>query len=406
MIESILLEPADQFTPGSVIGLAAVVWDQDGDDLEYYWESQGGKVLGPFNPTATWELSLEAEPLSYESITLTVTDGRASVTRSKTIRITEGLMVEGYTYFQGTTIPVPGVEVVIGNFTTYSDDRGYYSIPHLKEGSAVLKGSKEGFDPFESEIEVDDARSTFYIYMTSPTESRQITGNIHTVDSLTYEGLKVSLLNPDFSESNLTAYTDLSGDFTISGVPVGHRVLMVSNTLSMSHFLNDTLVYAIDMNEGANRFDARIKIRRTVLSDRYLSESERWDLEGTMAGGFYLLGKGEHLTLKEFIKVPGDADQAMVYLNSFVIGGCDIMGGAPSHRLWVINGSGANMGGVSWGGNGNNFSADIEWYPSESPNFMDIYGREIKLRLEVYSENPCILKPQWRIYQIEFNYYY
>jgi hypothetical protein len=242
--------------------------------------------------------------------------------------------------------------------------------------------------------------------MTSPSESRQIFGNIRTIDSLTFEGLKVTLLNPDFSESRLYGYTDPSGDFSIASVPLGRRYLMVTNYLTEHHFLNDTLIYMIEADGNINRFDARIKIRRTLLSDQYLSQSDRWDLEGTLSEGFYLLGKGEHLTLKEFIEVPEDAEKAMVYLNSFVIGGCDMAGNIPSHRLWIMNGSGAIMGGVSWGGFGNNFSADIAWYPSESPNFMDIYGRAIKLRLEVYGENPCAPRPQWRIYQIEFSYYY
>ena len=406
MIEMILLEPADQFIPGTDIELSAVVWDQDGDELEYYWESRNGIVKDPVRPTASWELSLDAEPLSYESITLTVTDGQASVTRSKTIRIEEGLVVEGHTFFQGTAIPVNGVEVTIGKYTTYSDDDGYYAIPHLKEGTALLKGSKAGFDPYESQIEVDNARSTHNIFMTSPSESRRITGTIRTVDSLSFGELKVTLLNPDFSESSLFSYTDPSGGYSITSVPAGNRYLMVSNDAPERHFLNDTLIFGIDTDGNANQFDARIKVRRTLLSDRFLSQSDRWDLEGTLSEGFYQLGKGGHLTLKEFLQVPEDAEKALVYLNSFVIGGCDIEGNVPSHRLWIINRAGANMGGVTWGGYGNNFSANIDWYPSESPNFMDIYGRDIKLRFEVFNENPCAPQPQWRIYEIEFSYYY
>jgi hypothetical protein len=64
------------------------------------------------------------------------------------------------------------------------------------------------------------------------------------------------------------------------------------------------------------------------------------------------------------------------------------------------------MGGLSWGGEGSNFPAELEWYPSESPNFMDIYGRDVKLRLEIFWENTCIPNPLWRIYHLEFSYYY
>lgn len=405
-ISDIVLIPSVELTPGSDIELSAVVSDPDGDDLQFYWEANSGMVKDPFSPVTTWELSMEAEPLSFKRISLTVTDGRASVTRSRTIQVAEGLLLEGYTYFSGTTIPVPGVKVTIGKFTGYSDDNGYFVFPHLKEGTAMLQASKEGFDESSTGVYLQNARSSILIEMSSGTRSRQIGGQIRTVDHLTFGGLKVSLLNPDFTESELHGFTDAGGQFVIPSVPLGTRYLMVSNRSPDTHFLNDTLIYRIEPDLNTGTFDARIKIRRTVLSDRFASQSERWEPEGAVSDGFYLLGKGQQMTLREFIRVPEDAEKAMVSLQSFVVGGCDMVGRVPSHRLWVLNSGGAYMGGVSWGGEGNNFSAELEWFPSESPNFMDIYGRDIKLRLEIFGENPCVPLPQWRIYQVEFSYFY
>jgi len=406
MIEAIILTPDENITPGSDIGISAMVTDRDGDALQYRWESNGGIILDPEQPSTVWELPVTAKPLSYESITLTVSDGKGSATRSTSIQLSEGLFLEGHTYFAGTRIPVSGVEVTIGKFSTVSDELGYYAIPYLTEGNILITAFKEEFEYFESVVYVEHAKSTYNILMESPTQSRKIYGNIRTVDQITFEGLKVSLLNPDGSESSLYGITGPAGAYEIDGVPLGVRYLLVSNTLPEPHFLYDSVVYRIDLDDQPETFNARIKIKRTVLLDHYLSGLENWELEGSTSDGYYLLERGQHMILKDFIAVPEDAEKALLTLNSFVIGGCDLVGNVPSHRVWIINREGATMGGVSWGGEGNNYNAEVDWYPSESPNFMDIYGRDLKIKLEVYGENPCISDPFWRIYHIEFSYYY
>lgn len=406
VIESITLLPSENHTPGSEIGVTAMVTDRDGDLLQFRWESDGGIVHHPDQPSTVWELPLNSKPFSYESITLTVTDGKGSVTRSKSIQVSEGLLVEGFTYFEGTTIPVPGVEVTIGKFSTLSDERGYYSIPYLNEGTIVVTAFKEQFELYESSFYIDDPKSTINLPMWSPSETMQIYGNVRTIDQVTFEGLKVSLLNPDGTESSLYDYTDLSGRFELEGIPLGIRYLMVSNRQPENLFLNDSMVYRVDLDGTVDAFNARVKIKRKVLSDQFLSGIEEWETEGTTSEGFYLLGLGQHMILREFISVPEDAEKAMFYLNSFVIGGCDLIGNVPSHRVWIINREEEYMGGISWGGDGNNYTAELEWFPSESPNFMDIYGRDIKLKLELFNENSCVSDPLWRIIQIEFSYYY
>lgn len=406
VIESIILDPQVNHTPGSDIGISAMVTDRDGDPLFYYWESQGGVIDHPDHPSANWELSPDAEPYSYESITLTVSDGMESVSRTQTIQVSEGLIVSGYTYFEGTTIPVPGVEVIIGKFSTISDEQGHYFVRNLKEGNTLVKASKEGFEAFESILYVDNPKSTFHIPMTSPSQTHLVTGLIKTVDDITYEGLKVVVLNPDGSESELSSFTGEDGTFQIATVPNGRRNLLIRNNAPGTHFLNDSVIYQIDLDDSGKSYDARIKIKRVLLSDVYMSEHERWDLQGTLSDGFYQLGKGELMSLKDFMVIPADAEDAMFYLKSFVIGGCDMVGRLPSHRVWISNAENEYIGGISWGGEGNNFNADLSWYPAKTPSFLNIYGKPIKLHLELFGENTCVPYPLWRIYQIEFSYYY
>jgi hypothetical protein len=112
------------------------------------------------------------------------------------------------------------------------------------------------------------------------------------------------------------------------------------------------------------------------------------------------------MELKEFISVPADAEGAMFYVDSYVIGGCDLVGKLPSHRVWISNVENEYLGGISFGGEGSNFPAEVAWYPSEPPTFIGLYGKKIKFHLEVFEENSCIPNPFWRVYQVSFSYYY
>lgn len=405
-IEALIMDPTGNYTPGSDIGIAAMVTDRDGDPLEYYWESDGGLIHDPLQATTVWELYTKAEPYSYESITLTVSDGFESVSRTRTIQVSEGLMMSGHTYFEGTTIPVPGVEVTIGKFSTVSDESGHYAVQYLKEGNTLVKASKAGFETYESVVYVDNPKSTYHIPLSSSTETHLLTGLIKTVDDITYGGLKVVLLNPDGSESELRGVTAENGTFQIATVPDGRRDILIRNSTPGTHFLNDSVIFQIDQDDSGISIDARIKIKRTLISDFYMSQIDQWEFDGVSSDGFYQIGRGQMMSLKEFISIPEDAEDVMLYLNSFVIGGCDMVGRLPSHRVWISNEDSEYLGGISWGGEGNNFSANLSWYPAETPTYLNIYGKFIKLHLELFGENTCVPNPLWRIYQIEFSYYF
>ncbi|HDR68153.1 MAG TPA: carboxypeptidase regulatory-like domain-containing protein, partial [Bacteroidaceae bacterium] len=384
VIEEIILETEGDFTPGSDIRVTAIVADEDGDQLEYLWETQGGIIAEPNQISTSWELSTLAEPLSYESISLTVSDGKEQVTRTRTIQVIEGLVMSGYTCYTGTTIPVPDVEVSISKFSAVSDKNGYYIIQHLKEGFEQVVATKSGFERFESMVYVDNPRSNYNIAMLSHSETRRITGYVKTIDNFTFDGLKVVLLNPDGSESGLSGLTDQNGYYEIDIVPMGFRDLMVRSEGSQNIFLNDTVIYNYSIFDMEQSFDARIKIKRTIIEDSYMSGIDLWDYNGSTAEGFYVLKKGEKLEMNEFFTVPAEAEKAMLYIDSYVVGGCNLIGRLPSHRVWIMNSEYENIGGLSWGGEGNNFKAEVSWYLSDSPSFLNVYGKAIKLSLEIY----------------------
>ncbi len=406
VIESIVLDPSHNHTPGSDIGISAVVTDRDGDPLDFFWEADAGVISNPSGQTAVWVLSDQAEPFSYETIRLTVSDGRSAVTVSRTIQVAEGLVVRGHAYFSGTTIPVPGVEITLGKFITVSDAQGYYEFPYMKEGNTLLRATRDGFDLLEEWIYVDNPRSTHIIYMESDSRTQPVSGIVRTIDNLTFAGLKVVLLNPDGSESNLYDYTDPNGLFQLEKIPVGQRELMVSNDQPDVHFLNDSMVYPLILEGPVDLLEARIKVERNIFEDNFLSGSDQWQFNGRIEDGFYLIHKGERMTMKEYIQIPEDAEKVILSLESFVVGGCDLVGRLPSHRLWIENAEQETMGGISWGGEGSNYTAGVDWVVADPPTFIRVAGKIVRFSLEVFEENSCVPEPSWRIYQVAFSYYY
>jgi hypothetical protein len=181
---------------------------------------------------------------------------------------------------------------------------------------------------------------------------------------------------------------------------------MIRNEATESHFYEDSMIFQINLDNSGSSYDARIKIKRTILSDVYVSEKEQWVFDGVASDGFYLIGLGQRMELKEFISVPADAEGAMLYLDSYVIGGCDLVGKLPSHRVWISNVENEYLGGISFGGEGSNFPAKVAWYPSEPPTFIGVSGKQIKFHLELFEENSCLPDPFWRVYQLAFSYYY
>lgn len=406
VIQSIVIDPEGNFTPGSEIFLSAQVSDNDGDDLTFLWDSKGGIISDPDKASTTWDLFTSAEPDSYEDITLTVSDGKETVTVTRTIKVSEGLRMKGTTFYEGTTIPVPGVVLNMGRFSTVSDEQGLYVIDHLKEGYTLVTARKDGFDLFESMVYVDNPRSKFNVPLTSSTMTGQVTGIIKTNDNIAHEGLKVSLLNPDDTDSELFGHTDEYGYYRIDNVPLGTRNLLIRNDNPDSHFLDDSLIFEVELDEPIEAHDARIKIKRNIIDDLHLSQQDLWEFDGDISDGFYLIGKGQKMNLIDYISIPADAEQAALFLNSYVVGGCNMVGNLPSHRVWISNPEGKYMGGIHWGGEGGNYAAEVSWYPSSTPTFLGINGRQIKLHIEVFEESDCVPSPYWRIYQVSFSYYH
>ncbi len=135
--------------------------------------------------------------------------------------------VAGIIYYAGTRIPVPDVTVTIDASVEASDSDGHYSVRNAL-GKYYLFAEKEGFDLFSEEVKIFHGKLELDIEMTSS----EYTGLVHGVvrgnhTGQIIPGMRVLLLNPDETESEIDTFSDNEGMYFLQGVPHGERMIIV-----------------------------------------------------------------------------------------------------------------------------------------------------------------------------------
>ena len=137
-------------------------------------------------------------------------------------------VLSGSVYYAKTTIPVADVVLNIDGKSDTTGGDGKYTINGIRDGNQTLIATKEGFDDYSVDLQIDTLSNIHDVEMISFEFAHDLTGtvrsnifnNIGPVDSC-----KVVVLLPDHSESKLLAYTSSNGYYQISIVPDGDRTV-------------------------------------------------------------------------------------------------------------------------------------------------------------------------------------
>ena len=159
-------------------------------------------------------------------------------------------------YFAGMTVPVPGVQVSVKSKSAISGVDGYYEIHNLPEGNQVLTASKEGFDDLSLKFALNDSVVELNVEMTSAVYTHNLHGTITSKTSGSgIENCKVSVLNPDGTESQLVSSTDANGYYLVPAVPEGNWTLCLSQKCH--------LVAQVQVAGSDYQFDAEFETEMT-----------------------------------------------------------------------------------------------------------------------------------------------
>ena len=132
--------------------------------------------------------------------------------------------VEGYAQYSGTTIPVSGVTISVENKVYTTSANGYYKLENLNTGTKTLSATKDGYDKFQTNINIIAGKNNKNVSMTSALYTHNLYGTVKLASSQeSLQNVKVTVLNDDGTESQLQTTTDFSGYYQVPTVPQGQR---------------------------------------------------------------------------------------------------------------------------------------------------------------------------------------
>lgn len=288
VIDSIFSDP-NTVLPGADAVLSALVSDPDGDSVTYRWSTYpaAGKFSDTTSPICTLTVTTVLEGGMYLKVTLQVSDGKAEVSRDIWIPLVEGEFVQGYVYFANTLIPVRYVEVSIGPLVDTSQyGNGAYAIKHVPPGERTIQAKKVGCetccDDYINSISVSGTDTLNHnIFMTCDELTYYVTGtvigSVIDGDTIKLENIRVTVINPDDSETDLCDTTDQYGDFSIDDVPEGFRSWAIEDVGCPSyHVFADTAGATITNDR---HIFIRVEVRHSIVISDGVLDTTGWILE-------------------------------------------------------------------------------------------------------------------------------
>jgi hypothetical protein len=402
-----------QVTPGSKISVTSEVTDPQGDQLTYTWTSAYGTISDPNKSSTEWVISPACQSNSNATISLTVSDGKVTSSLDKEVPVIMGITVSGKAFYLGTSIPVSGVSIKLGPFSTLSSSDGSFVFFHIAPGSDIIEASKTGFNDYVKTEDISSVNRVFSIPM-SGIETKKIYGSAKTIDSIPLSGIRVIMLNDDKTESSLTGLTDIDGHYQISSIPQGTRYLKFldeSNPNNCQTITND-----LEVGDADKKFDVRMKIERQIDILQNGWEFKTSDLSAPFNGTSYVLttdGTNPSVTNKYFrpvycCPIPPDADNPQVVMTHKITGTLKTPGSvyyrSPASTQFYMSSDCSNWVDYS-------LSAYTYWsspIPALTPDYLSIStslkGTSVKFSFGLFLRSGTM--PLWEIKSILVTYYY
>ena len=290
IIDSIYSSP-DSVLPGSQTILSAQVTESDGDTLIYRWSTYpaAAKFSDTTSPVCTMTVSQVLEGGMFLKVTLRVTDGKNETTRDRWIALIEGEMVTGNVYYRGTNLPIPFVEVSIGELVdTNKFSDGSYTIRHVPVGEHTIQAKllacdtccddysativSSGFDTVNHTVYMNCDKYLYHVH-------GLVKGSVLDGDTIKLENIKVTLINEDGTETTLCDTTDQDGRFDISGVPGGFRGFAIEDLGNPIYEVYPTIGWFVIPRADDKDAVISAETKRTYIISDGITDTTAWILE-------------------------------------------------------------------------------------------------------------------------------
>ncbi len=246
---------------GTLFSLRSTTADEDYDILKYRWSADGGVFADSVNDWQTkWRSPIDGNGKTF-TIRLTVSDGKEESFMDYQIKLTEPVFgdVSGYAYFSNCEVPVPGVTVSADAKTAVTDSSGFFTIRGIPVGSCTLRAEKDGYSSAELTVTViKSVNLKVNLSMLSALYTSRVSGTVKGSDSLPVSGATVTMLNPDLTESQITATTNAAGFYKLYYVPLGQRKIL-ARKLQTLEFGFEEVLQTVSLNVPDYGLDIEMK---------------------------------------------------------------------------------------------------------------------------------------------------
>lgn len=127
--------------------------------------------------------------------------------------------VKGTVTEVGSNNPISGVIVSCGGITATTITDGKYQLDNIPSGQQTLTATKSGYELYSQSVNIESGTITKNIVLTANSSNANLEGTI--TDSETNQ----PLFNVKVTVAGMTDYTDGSGHYQFSSVPVGQQTI-------------------------------------------------------------------------------------------------------------------------------------------------------------------------------------
>jgi uncharacterized protein (TIGR02145 family) len=217
--------------------------DPELNKLTYQWSAAKGTFTGPTDQTdALWVAPATTVDDTYQ-LFITVSDGDAETMDTLVIPVAalRFAKLTGFALFTGCKVPVGGAIITLDGKTDTTELDGSFGFDGVRVGRQTITAQKPDFTVGTTKLMVVEGINNALVNLTSSKYTCKLSGKI--TGNMTHNPkpyYKVTILNADFTDSQLSFISSADGDYEISGIPLGLARLIVRDDVRARM---ETLVY-------------------------------------------------------------------------------------------------------------------------------------------------------------------
>ncbi len=207
--------------------------DAELDPLTYQWSAPEGTFEDADRSEAIWTAPATATDKDYE-VVIAVSDGKDQTFDTLLIPVVavRFAKLSGVAQFTGCKLPVGGAIIRIDGKSDTTALDGTFEIDGVRVGRQKITAEKTDFTTGQTDIMIREGQNSAIVKLTSPKYTCRLYGTIFgNMSNAPKSFHTITVLNPDFTDSDLKFISGSDGSYEIAGIPFGLTRLIVRDDI-------------------------------------------------------------------------------------------------------------------------------------------------------------------------------